>query len=86
MGYRQIMVPLDGSLLAEYILPHVEEVAKAHDSRVTLIHVVPTGGASEDDLTQSQKDTRAHISEYLTKTSGELGKKGLDVNWVRSSP
>ena len=29
MGYRQILVPLDGSLLSEYVLPQVVQMARA---------------------------------------------------------
>ena len=38
--YGKILVPLDGSKLAEGVLPHVEEVARRFDSEVTLIQVV----------------------------------------------
>jgi len=38
--YGKILVPLDGSKLAEGVLPQVEELARRFDSEVTLIQVV----------------------------------------------
>jgi nucleotide-binding universal stress UspA family protein len=38
--YSKILVPLDGSARAERILPHVEEMALLHGSRVLLLQVV----------------------------------------------
>lgn len=44
--YKAILVPLDGSLRAERILPHVEGLAKANQATVILLQVV-NPGASE---------------------------------------
>jgi nucleotide-binding universal stress UspA family protein len=38
--YQHILVPLDGSVRAEKILPHVEEMALKQGSRVILLQVV----------------------------------------------
>jgi nucleotide-binding universal stress UspA family protein len=38
--YGKILVPLDGSKLAEVVLPYVQELAQRFDSEVTLIQVV----------------------------------------------
>jgi nucleotide-binding universal stress UspA family protein len=38
--YGKILVPLDGSKLAEAVLPHVQELARRFGSEVTLIRVV----------------------------------------------
>jgi nucleotide-binding universal stress UspA family protein len=42
MQSKQILVPLDGSPLAEFALDEVRDIAELTDSRVTLLHVVPT--------------------------------------------
>ena len=39
--FKRVLVPLDGSEMADRILPLVEEVARAHDSQVTLLRVEP---------------------------------------------
>lgn len=38
--YEKILIPLDGSNLAEQALPHAVELANAFDSEVHLLHVV----------------------------------------------
>jgi nucleotide-binding universal stress UspA family protein len=38
--YKHMLVPLDGSVRAEKILPYVEEMALKHSSRVILLQVV----------------------------------------------
>ena len=38
--YSKILVPLDGSKLAEAVLPYVQELARRFDSEVALIQVV----------------------------------------------
>ena len=42
MQSKQILVPLDGSPLAEFALNEVGEIAELTESRVILLHVVPT--------------------------------------------
>ncbi len=37
--FNKILVPLDGSELAGKILPQVVDLAKSHQSQVTLLHV-----------------------------------------------
>ena len=37
--YKKILVPLDGSPLAEAALPHAEALAKAEDSEIVLLRV-----------------------------------------------
>ncbi len=38
--FSHILVPLDGSSLAECVLPHVLAIAQAFDARITLLHVL----------------------------------------------
>ncbi|MEX0782587.1 MAG: universal stress protein [Dehalococcoidia bacterium] len=40
--YERVLVPLDGSDLAEAILPYVEELATKLSSEVVLLHAVPS--------------------------------------------
>lgn len=42
MQPKRLLVPLDGSPLAEFALDEVRDIAGLTDSRVTLLHVVPT--------------------------------------------
>ena len=37
---KHVLVPLDGSVLAEYVLPHVTVIAQAFNPRITLLHIL----------------------------------------------
>lgn len=79
--YEHILVPLDGSLLSEYVLPHVQTIASFSMSQITLLHVIP----GEDDvpvgLTPSQKANRADIVNYLDRVGESLRSRNLIVDW-----
>jgi nucleotide-binding universal stress UspA family protein len=77
--FDQILVPLDGSLLAECVLPHVVALAQAFDAKVILLRVLEknkaNGTAQMFDLLNWQlKKTAAKL--YLEKISGRLQKYG----------
>lgn len=40
MSYTHILVPLDGSQLAEFILPHEQNLTTSFGSEVSLFHVI----------------------------------------------
>ena len=77
--YRRIMVPLDGSKLAECVLPHIEAIAKLSKASVELVLVIeplelPTRGGialSVDDLKQimahSKKDAESYLREIVER-------------------
>ena len=81
---QHILVGLDGSPLAESILPYVGTVAKALAAQVTLLHVIP--GVSEwhgSAVSQfyspllKQEETEAH--GYLQRVADRLAASGLTV-------
>ena len=82
MRYRQILVPLDGSLLSEYVLPQVEKIATAFESQLTLLHVLAQPDSDGNQLTPSQKRTRANIVEYLQKVQKDFGERGVTTHWT----
>ncbi|MBR9985380.1 MAG: universal stress protein [Desulfosarcina sp.] len=59
--YRKILVPLDGSLRAETILPHVEGLALKLHASVTLLYVDETS-----DFTL-ERDEVVDVNTYLEK-------------------
>jgi nucleotide-binding universal stress UspA family protein len=38
--YRRILLPLDGSLRAEHVLPVAQQLARAHNAETLLVHVI----------------------------------------------
>ena len=80
--FDPILVPLDGSLLAECVLPHTSAIAQAFDARVQLLRVLDRSQEPEKtqlfDLVNWQiNKTGAKL--YLEKTSTRLQKTGLRV-------
>jgi nucleotide-binding universal stress UspA family protein len=76
-----ILVPLDGSPLAECVLPHVSAVASAEKARVTLIHVLePQAGALHaiDMLDWHLQKREAQV--YLDSIAHRLDEQGLQVD------
>jgi nucleotide-binding universal stress UspA family protein len=76
-----ILVPLDGSPLAESILPLAVTLSRAFAARVTILHVLesPHGGRGAprpvDPLEWEM--THTEIAGYLALRAQQLGKEGL---------
>jgi nucleotide-binding universal stress UspA family protein len=80
--FDPILVPLDGSLLAECVLPHVVAIARAFNAKVILLRVLEknkaNGTAQMFDLLNWQiSKTGAKL--YLEKISARLQKFGLRI-------
>lgn len=81
MSYDRILVPLDGSYLSEYILPHVEEMVRAFNADLILLHVITGREPDLSELTESQKKARADISQYLEQVSDTLARRNVQAQW-----
>ena len=82
--FSHILVPLDGSCLAERVLPHVEQFAQIFGSRVTLLQILDAAGTSEhlhsvDPL--SWQIRKAEAEMYMQKIAERVRK-----NLQESSP
>ncbi len=83
--YRHILVPLDGSHLAEQILTHVQHIASPGDARITLLRAVPPlhtvavefgGGYSgstalTDDIALNEQAARDYLNGIVTVLRAE---------------
>lgn len=90
--YQTILVPLDGSIRAERILPHVEALALRFKSRVLFLQVLNplqvanlslhVSGIHTDLVAQSLKDFGKRyedVQQYLAGWQGEFREKGIDA-------
>ena len=90
--YRMILVPLDGSDLAEIVLPHVEMLAKAgaQPAEVVLLEVVEPAraivagygdgmGQAAILAQQAAEAEREDAQKYLPEVEKRLKAKGLNV-------
>jgi len=87
--YKKILVPLDGSELAECALSHVRAIATGcRVPEVVLLGVVepisqPVYAAFGDEHVRDiQKATRAYANNYLSKLAGGLKEDGIAVQTV----
>ncbi|MDA0769468.1 MAG: hypothetical protein BZY79_04880 [SAR202 cluster bacterium Casp-Chloro-G4] len=81
MRYEKILVPLDGSRQAEYILPQLEAMVKAFDADVTLLHVVADKHTNGPEPTRSQKDAGTDITGYMEHIAEALRGKKVRCEW-----
>tara|TARA_B100000315_G_scaffold250729_1_gene284074 strand:- start:717 stop:1160 length:444 start_codon:yes stop_codon:yes gene_type:complete len=82
--FYNILVTLDGSELAQTVLPYVEEVANRFSCRkIILIRVVPPVRYFVEGSFYEMGDTREKLEEdaqtYLQKIAAGLDIKGLDI-------
>ena len=85
--YQHIMVPLDGSVLAECVLPHVEALVKGGQAQnITLVRVVeylPLSG-NESGLTVTEwhriaAEEQSAAENYLQQMVSQLNYQGVEV-------
>lgn len=79
--YYRILVPLDGSKLAESVLPVVAAMAEAMGMEIVLLHVVPAEGHAQRPPTPSQVQATEAISDYLQQMTQTLSSQTLKVGW-----
>ena len=85
--YKKILVPLDGSVLAEKVLPHAVALAKGSGAEVTLVTVVElslgVGAAKLEAFPQAAAEQkmaiRAEAMGYLQKVQRNLKDQGVGV-------
>lgn len=78
-----ILVPLDGSSLAERVIPHLFALARPFNSRITLLRVLsrPQTMGSESRIDPLDWQMReAEARSYLNRLTAYLSQSGLDVN------
>jgi len=77
--FRHLLVPLDGSGMAESALPAAAFLAEKLSSRVTLMHVVEKNAPSEVHG-QSHLKSAEEAASYLGEVSQRYFPKGLQVD------
>ena len=92
MIYTNVLVPLDGSELAENVLPHVEAIAeKGLAKNITFIRVIkeahmPTVGGdaviSAEEWKKLDLERKIEAENYLKKLVSRLKLAGADIKWV----
>ena len=79
--YKRILVPLDGSKLAEQILSHVKTIAKATRGKAILARAVPEHAEflleAPSETKKWMKEAEARAARYLEGVAKGLEKAGV---------
>lgn len=89
VNISRLMVPLDGSALAETALPFAEGLARDLSLEIVLIRVVKVGGIYSAyiegypyaGMADVEREVENEATEYLTGIAGTLKAKGYKVSW-----
>ena len=88
LAYQRILVPLDGSRLAEQVLPYVRLLANRFKSQVQFLHVIepqPLNVARLPEFIQRDRSTDTMLSQIqacLEKLAGSLSNEELSVSFL----
>lgn len=77
--FKKILVPLDGSSLAEGVLPQVRALARIHGSSVILLRVAFALVFPGADPTEAQVKTTEEAEAYVERIRESLEKEGITV-------
>lgn len=86
--YKRILVPMDGSPLAEEVLPHVKPLAQAFDTEVVLLQVIVEPAEAfavrSSPLSQpkSVRKIQTQTKTYLKKVCAKLEKDGVRATYL----
>jgi nucleotide-binding universal stress UspA family protein len=75
--YKRILVPLDGSALAEAVLPHVEELAKSSAAELVLLGVAFAHIFPGADPIEAQVAAVQEAENYVANLAKTLQEKGI---------
>jgi nucleotide-binding universal stress UspA family protein len=90
LSYHRLLVPVDGSQRAEYILPVVETLARAHQAQIVLAHIVRrpemprrTPPTDEDVeladriVARNQTEAIQYLEQLRSRLSGDIQARVL---------
>jgi nucleotide-binding universal stress UspA family protein len=84
--YKRVLIPLDGSSLAEQALPHAIAQARHFQAELILLRVVEpfahARGMSLADLEQIRQQTHTWTGEYLERIAADIQQQGILVQEV----
>jgi nucleotide-binding universal stress UspA family protein len=78
--FRHLLVPLDGSKLAEIVLPATADLARMAEARVTLLHVLEEHAHSEVHGDRHLTEL-GEAEDYLKAAAGSECFRGIRTAW-----
>jgi nucleotide-binding universal stress UspA family protein len=81
--FKKILVCLDGSKLAEQVLPYATDVALGCGSKMVLLQVVASGVSISPGVSvQTPLSLEQDAKDYLAGVASSLMMGGLSVEWT----
>ena len=86
--FKRILVPLDGSILSEAVLPHARDLARALDVEIVLLHVdvipVPEFDPHTSPLSPPEGIKKMHADEkiYIKNMCSKLESEGVRATYL----
>ena len=85
--YKKILVPLDGSPLAETILPHARTLARPEDAEIILLQVpvIPSAEFMAHNTTLASnisKELEEESKAYIKREIARLKSEGVNVSGI----
>jgi nucleotide-binding universal stress UspA family protein len=81
--YKRILVPLDGSTLAEQALPHAVAQAERFEAELVLLQVlevvVGAPGIWQPTVKQTEAKMKVLAQEYLERVAASVRERGVPV-------
>src|SRR5947209_7095071 len=77
--FAHLLVPLDGSGLAETVLPYVRLIAHVNGTRVTLLHLIERNAPTSVHGARHLR-TIAEAEAYLSGVAESLRRDGITVD------
>jgi len=85
--FERILVPLDGSPLAESILIQVQRLLRRTDAEVLLVHALPPPVAIEGAVIETRETLLKRAQSYLGGLRERLSSQGVRVrDFIREGP
>jgi nucleotide-binding universal stress UspA family protein len=78
--FKRILVPLDGSSLAEAILPQVQELARTLGAELFLVRAVAAHVFPGVDPTEQEVDVVQKAEAYVAEVAGRLRDAGIPIH------
>jgi nucleotide-binding universal stress UspA family protein len=78
--FKRILVPLDGSSLAEAILPQVQELARTLGAELFLVRAAAAHVFPGVDPTEQEVDVVQKAEAYVAEVAGRLRDAGIPIH------
>jgi nucleotide-binding universal stress UspA family protein len=80
--FKRILVPLDGSALAESVVPHAIRLPRAPGADVVLLRALPAVGIPRFDDKPILEEMEKQAEEYLGRIDTKLEGMGIPTQWI----